>query len=196
MHWFNVDLIEVDKLQHFSLFTIVSFIFGLGILCLPHFRNTFYRLAAVGFSLTLIGIIEEYRQWFVPGRYTELYDALANISGVAVGLTILFVMYIIWRLLHRGKERTTLRITPMFLTTVVVIGASLFGLHFLSEEPNKKIAHSKPTHSINTTGVNSESNILSDRDGFIIKTSNGRIYKEAENISDQPHFRSTLMILK
>ena len=49
-------------------------------------------------ATSLYGVIMEVGQYYVPGRFMSLYDVLANVGGVFMGLIILL-------LFHRGLNR-------------------------------------------------------------------------------------------
>ena len=69
-----------DKVVHFAVFSV--FAIGLRI-WLADLRWPWILLLAAG-----IGVVDELHQLFVPGRYAEIDDALADAFGAAVGLLV------------------------------------------------------------------------------------------------------------
>ncbi|MEM2918709.1 MAG: VanZ family protein [Candidatus Altiarchaeota archaeon] len=66
---------------------IIEFII-LGILLVPGFRAIGYHNQSFVFAIlfgVFYGISDEIHQYFVPGRYAELSDILANSIGVLLG---------------------------------------------------------------------------------------------------------------
>ena len=90
----NMNMIDFgfsfqDKFLHF-------FVFGLlGLLMARSFKksrfklfNNYYHILAI--ILTgLYGIIDEYHQYFVPGRYCDIYDFIADSVGIIIVHSIL-----------------------------------------------------------------------------------------------------------
>ena len=126
---FNYKLVfGVDKLMHFAGFAGVSACLGLFILLVADHQRAKQHLRVVWVTLVTIGIIEEYRQFFDPGRSTEFLDAIANIIGVTIGLAIpLLFSYLVKR---RKKV-----ISMVFSLYTLVLIPLLFGLLYLNERP-------------------------------------------------------------
>ncbi|TLS38442.1 VanZ family protein [Pseudalkalibacillus caeni] len=137
MHLFDTVHIGIDKLMHFSLFTIVSFTLGMFALVVPPSENGLLRLVTIGFTLSFIGIVEEYRQWFSPDRSTEFYDAIANIIGISAGLITPLLIYICIKLFSNKKKKRDLKndryAVSLLLATALIIAPILLGLNFITE---------------------------------------------------------------
>lgn len=74
----HVDL--WDKLQHLSVYAVVAVLAGAGF---PHARSRWHA----ALSLVVIGCMLEIGQAFVPGRTSDVFDAVANTLGIGLGLT-------------------------------------------------------------------------------------------------------------
>ncbi|NRA11662.1 MAG: VanZ family protein [Crocinitomicaceae bacterium] len=87
-----------DKLGH--LIAYGALMINVGLVTLPkmkHFRN------GIIFAISY-GMLMEIGQYFVPGRTFSMYDMVANISGVGVGIIIsLLLGKAIQRLLKKWK---------------------------------------------------------------------------------------------
>jgi len=80
----TVDRIPVsDKILHFTAYVLLAGLAMLG------FRRPQYALMAAS-SMALLGMFLEFGQHFVPGRTPDVADELANIIGVAGGITLAF----------------------------------------------------------------------------------------------------------
>ncbi|MFQ5630333.1 MAG: VanZ family protein [bacterium] len=53
---------------------------------------------------SLYGFVDEFHQYFVPGRFLDAHDLLANTAGVLSG-TVLFLLY--RKIVFRQKENTS-----------------------------------------------------------------------------------------
>ncbi len=143
MSWIDLSQIGTDKLLHFSFYSIVSFIMGLFAVMIPPIRNGLLRLVTIGFSLSLVGIIEEYRQWFIPDRSTELLDAIANLAGTMTGMLIPLLIHLVIKLINLKSRRlgkSDLKIAPLLLAAALILAPSLYGLSMISEYPNKTVS--------------------------------------------------------
>ncbi|MGV2939704.1 VanZ family protein [Mesobacillus sp. LC4] len=126
---FNYKLVfGVDKLMHFAGFAGVSACIGLLILLVTDQQRARQHLSVVWITLVTIGIIEEYRQYFDPGRSTEFLDAIANIIGVTTGIAILLLLSY---LIKRRKKVLSM----VFSIYTLVLIPLLFGLLYLNERP-------------------------------------------------------------
>jgi VanZ family protein len=84
-----------DKLFHLIAFGL------LGFLLMGSMKTTSsgYRTMQVWFVVALVatyGVLDEFHQYFVPGRSVEIYDALADATG---GLLGAWSMYYLMRVL-------------------------------------------------------------------------------------------------
>ncbi len=78
-----------DKVKHFAAYLILTILLHLAI----HFRMVLrkrwkYGLPVVIIIVVLYGLADEVHQYFIPGRYCELLDLVANYIGLLVGITI------------------------------------------------------------------------------------------------------------
>lgn len=87
-----------DKISHFIAYG--TLMFNAGILTF-HRKSQFFRSIIL---CILYGILIEFGQHFVPGRFMSGYDVVANVAGVVIGcvLTILFFP-IVSRLIGKKK---------------------------------------------------------------------------------------------
>lgn len=78
-----------DKAKHFGAYLVLSFLLNFAL----HFQTKFkilnkyfsvYTLAIISFY----GILDEIHQIFIPGRYFEWYDFLADFLGGLIGVFI------------------------------------------------------------------------------------------------------------
>jgi len=84
-----------DKLFHLLVFGVLAF-FGMGAMK-P--TTSGYRSSQVWFTVVLValyGLLDEFHQYYVPGRTVELYDFLADAAG---GLLGAWGMYYLVRIL-------------------------------------------------------------------------------------------------
>ncbi|MBH0230790.1 VanZ family protein [Halobacillus yeomjeoni] len=133
----------IDKQIHFIFFAGVAWITGLFILLLVNRSRWRKTLMDAGFALVIIGILEEYRQYFDAWRSTEFLDAVANLSGVAVGLLFPFFLCMVFGRSRgmelRGWVTRSLILVPLFIGLFIinerpffVLNETLFINHFLT----------------------------------------------------------------
>lgn len=88
------ELLSFDKIAHFFVFAVLSFLLILGFS--KQYTFLFFRYYAVhlaiGISL-LYGLIIEIGQTFIPERGLEPLDILANTIGVFAGWFVFYVIY-------------------------------------------------------------------------------------------------------
>ena len=75
-----------DLLVHGMVFSLLTIMFTSPLL----HRAAKQRRKAIGF-LICYAVVTEFAQSFVPGRFADPADGLANIVGITCGLTIVFV---------------------------------------------------------------------------------------------------------
>ena len=80
-----------DKLFHLIAFGL------LGFLLMGSMKTTSsgYRTMQVWFVVALVatyGVLDEFHQYFVPGRSAEIYDALADAAGGLLGAWSMFYL--------------------------------------------------------------------------------------------------------
>ena len=84
-----------DKLFHMMAFGVLGFLF------MGSMKTTTsgYRIGQVWLVVILVvlyGLLDEFHQYFVPGRTVEFYDALADATGALLGA---WSMYYLVRIL-------------------------------------------------------------------------------------------------
>ncbi|WP_078543709.1 VanZ family protein [Litchfieldia alkalitelluris] len=84
--------INDDKQLHFLVFFFLSFGIGMVMLLLTPNGYTIKGLRYMWLFLVFIGMAEEFRQYFLPDRTAEFFDAVANLCGVTCGLFIPFLL--------------------------------------------------------------------------------------------------------
>ncbi|MCA0985151.1 VanZ family protein [Halobacillus yeomjeoni] len=118
----------IDKQIHFIFFAGIAWITGLFILLLVDRSRWRKTLMDAGFALVIIGILEEYRQYFDASRSAEFLDAVANLSGVAVGLIFPFFLCIVFSR-SRGIE------VRRSVTRSLILVPLFIGLFMINERP-------------------------------------------------------------
>ncbi len=113
-----------DKLMHFELFAIVSFCVSLLIVTLTCKKFRLRGLAIIWFTLSLIGIAEEYRQFILPNRTAELWDAVANLLGVCTGMLLPYLF---------SLNKEALPVARYFLFFLMILFPLLLGLVEINE---------------------------------------------------------------
>lgn len=77
-----VQTSKIDKLLHFSIYTVFSFLLTRQILDI----TTRWRAAAIAVGVAMVfGALDEWHQRFIPGRSTEFADWQADSVGALVG---------------------------------------------------------------------------------------------------------------
>jgi VanZ family protein len=71
-----------DKLEHALAYAVVAVAAGIG------WAGQRRAKALIGIALMLLGVLLEFLQSFVPGRLTDPGDALANLTGIVLGLGV------------------------------------------------------------------------------------------------------------
>ena len=82
-----------DKVAHFGLFAVTGFVGVFGARFLSQFKSRM-RFGIV-FGL-LLALGTEFAQCLVPFRHTSLYDLLADVVGLSVGLALYAFLYSIY----------------------------------------------------------------------------------------------------
>lgn len=88
------DVIGFDKLIHFGLFFVLTFLwYRVGE------ENRHGKLNKIKFITNYlvfgigVAILVEYLQRFIPGRAFDLWDMVANLLGGAVGTVCFYILY-------------------------------------------------------------------------------------------------------
>ena len=76
----QVEIFGVDKLFHFFLFSVLILFFFLG------FGKRSWKVL---FFFCLFAGINEFSQYYVPGRDVNIYDFVFNLSGVGIAYWVL-----------------------------------------------------------------------------------------------------------
>jgi VanZ family protein len=76
-----------DKWAHVFEFTLLGLLLSFG------FFKTFKMSLRIKVLLTLaigilLGILDEIHQYFVPGRHSDILDALADVVGIGLGILV------------------------------------------------------------------------------------------------------------
>ena len=84
-----------DKLQHFSAFFILAVLLNLALLYQRKSRFLFENaiIATIVICLFYAGI-DEIHQMFIPGRFAEILDWVADGSGVILGVFLVYFLKI------------------------------------------------------------------------------------------------------
>lgn len=82
-----------DKLEHLGAYLILSFILTLTIYLREKndLINKYYLISGMLISI-IYGVFDEIHQYFIPGRYCEFYDFIANVLGSIIGSLLVFYM--------------------------------------------------------------------------------------------------------
>jgi VanZ family protein len=82
-----------DKIQHFSAFLILSVLLNLALLYQRKSRFLFENalIATIVICLFYAGL-DEIHQMFIPGRFAELLDWVADGSGVILGVFLVYFL--------------------------------------------------------------------------------------------------------
>jgi hypothetical protein len=133
----NMDLlVGVDKQMHFFSFFIGSLVVGILLICITPIYYARRNLSILWFSIVLIGMIEEFRQYFLPNRSTEFLDGIANIIGASCGILIPFIIVSFYK--QQGNNK---HLYLFYTTSILIMSVGLWQLnqiHFLLEEPSLK----------------------------------------------------------
>ncbi len=104
----NIDLPDMgfswqDKMMHFIVFGILALLIGRSFRKTNiAFFNKYYIIWAVGLTC-IYGIIDEFHQYFVPGRSSTIGDWIADLSG-AICFVVLFYCWKKWSRLKTDKS--------------------------------------------------------------------------------------------
>lgn len=91
----------VRKAAHFSEYAFLGYLeYGLAVLWLKHGRKRTFLTVAI---LILSGVLDEFHQLFVPGRYASFWDILIDTAG---GLTGMLLFWIVYQITLRRKKRS------------------------------------------------------------------------------------------
>lgn len=123
-----------DKIIHFLLFFFIAFLLGFLLLLISDRLVVIQSIRILSFALVMIGLIEEYRQYFEPTRSAEFLDAIANLLGVYFGLLVPRLVCS-WLARKGNINNSSKALVIYFLITIPL----LIGLIGLNERPFIKI---------------------------------------------------------
>lgn len=85
-----INITGFDKTAHIAEYSILGFLlaFGLGV-TKSNFEFMARQVLIIG---VILGATDEIHQFFVPGRSTDIVDLLADLTGVALGVLIWFIL--------------------------------------------------------------------------------------------------------
>ncbi|MFD1020233.1 VanZ family protein [Thalassobacillus hwangdonensis] len=118
----------IDKQMHVFGYGAIAIVAAMVILTISDMAAVKRRMIYCWFALVTVGMLEEYRQYFVAERDAELLDAVANTVGITFGMlsTVgLFYLFYYW-------HHTLVRVIAV---SSIVVLALFIGLVFLNERP-------------------------------------------------------------
>jgi len=82
-----------DKFEHFAAYFLLSFLLGFTF----HFQKRFGNIKRKLFILTIAvalfyGAFDELHQMFIPGRFADIFDWLADAVGTLFGVLVVFIL--------------------------------------------------------------------------------------------------------
>ena len=86
-----------DKVMHFGEYAILGFLTAMGFSKIVKKDRMVFLLSAL--CAGFYGVFDELHQYFVPGRYLEFWDIMANIFGAIVA-GLLYVIVIRRKINH------------------------------------------------------------------------------------------------
>ena len=130
-------LFGADKVAHFSSYAVIALCIGIVIISVTSRTYRLRGLAFIWFILVLIGIVEEYRQFLLPDRTAELWDAVANILGVSTGMLVPLLFSI---------KKEALPVARYFVIFFIILFPLFLGLAEINErhiivEPVDRLGH-------------------------------------------------------
>ena len=82
-----------DKLNHFAGYAVLSFLLFTWVRIKQGSAKGEIRLFQKSFLIASVyGVFDEIHQLFIPGRFFEWYDILADINCAALGLAVAFIV--------------------------------------------------------------------------------------------------------
>lgn len=80
-----------DKLLHLFAYGVLGFLaMGSCRAGSCRHRATHYWLAVL--LVGLYGVLDEFHQYFIPGRQSDVYDVLADVTGALLGAGLMFIL--------------------------------------------------------------------------------------------------------
>jgi len=85
-------MIYNDKLMHYIAYSVVSFLYGISFS--PKGKKGLLGLLIVAVMVSILAAIDEYTQQFF-GRNTDIQDYYADLYGIATGIGVSFIVWLI-----------------------------------------------------------------------------------------------------
>lgn len=87
----NIDIFLLDKVIHFIEFGVLGFLLCLGFFAFdPSIKKNCIWILSTG---SLLALLDEIHQFFVPLRAIEVLDLVADVMGIGVGFFIFILFY-------------------------------------------------------------------------------------------------------
>lgn len=78
-----------DKVKHFGAYLILTVLFRLSVHFYRKLKRTDLNELLISVSIiALYSIFDEIHQYFIPGRYFDWFDLLANLIGLSIGIIL------------------------------------------------------------------------------------------------------------
>ena len=82
-----------DKIEHFAAFFVLSIMLTLALLYQSKYGFLKKHFLAASLVIAaLYATIDEIHQYFIPGRYCELFDWFADFTGSIIGILLIFYL--------------------------------------------------------------------------------------------------------
>ena len=92
----------VRKIAHFMEYMAVGFLsYGIVVMWSTRLRKWF--LIVFG-QLVISAALDEWHQYFVPGRYASVKDVFIDTAGGVTGVSVILALVMVGRLMHRHRK--------------------------------------------------------------------------------------------
>ena len=82
-----------DKVKHFIAYLVLSVLLTLSLWALPRFNRLKTGFIKYSFIIAIFySTFDEIHQIFIPGRYAEIWDWIANLFGIILGIFLIKVI--------------------------------------------------------------------------------------------------------
>ena len=125
-------ILGTDKQLHFISCAVISILSGILTILISKRQSVIRNLCVMWMVLVTLGVLEEYRQYFVPNRSAELLDGVANLLGVTFGLVVPVLIY--YMIIHRNH-----RLMKLLFLYGMILTPLLLGLMFINEGCFRKV---------------------------------------------------------
>ncbi|MDA3861371.1 MAG: VanZ family protein [Melioribacteraceae bacterium] len=83
----------VDKIKHFGAYFVLAFLLNFALQIQNRYPLISKKSILFTFLITLFyGLFDEVHQIFIPGRYFDLWDLLADVVGSVVGIFLVKII--------------------------------------------------------------------------------------------------------